>query len=88
MAAAGTLRNLDEHQLFVGILTHPEYRGQGYGKAVVSAMTEYGIGSGGVLAYRTLSSNNPSVGIARSLGYQEYATTLAVRLTALSLPGR
>jgi RimJ/RimL family protein N-acetyltransferase len=88
MAAAGTLRNLDERLLFVGIITHPDYRGHGYGKAVVSAMTEYGIRSGGIMMYRTLSSNYASVGIARSLGYQEYATTLAVRLTALSLPGR
>jgi GNAT superfamily N-acetyltransferase len=64
-----------------GIVTHPGYRGRGYGKAVVSAMSTYGLAAGGVMQYRTLQANLPSVGIARALGFQRFALTLAVRLT-------
>jgi hypothetical protein len=51
------------------------------GKAVVSAMTADGLAAGGVVQYRTLQANLPSVGIARALGFQRFALTLAVRLT-------
>lgn len=69
----------------VGVITHPSYRGRGYGKAVVSAITEYGLSKGLIMQYRTLQSNMPSVVIARSLGYQEYAETIAVRLTEIRI---
>jgi RimJ/RimL family protein N-acetyltransferase len=62
-------------------VTHPGDRGRGYGKAVVSAMSAHGLATGGVLQYRTLQANLPSVGIAQALGFQRFALTLAVRLT-------
>jgi len=80
LAAAGRLHDLRGHVFSVGVLTHPNYRGQGYGTAVASAMTDYGIDAGGVMYYRALLSNQASVRIARSLGYQEYCTTLFLRL--------
>jgi GNAT superfamily N-acetyltransferase len=82
LAAAGMLEPWGARLLHVGILTHPSYRGRGYGKAVVSAMTAHGLAAGGVLQYRTLQANLPSVGIARALGFQRFALTLAVRLTS------
>jgi len=39
LAAAGTLDRWGDRLLHLGIVTHPGYRGRGYGKAVVSAMT-------------------------------------------------
>jgi RimJ/RimL family protein N-acetyltransferase len=81
LAAAGMLEPWGARLRHVGILTHPGYRGRGYGKAVVSAMTAHGLAAGGVLQYRTLQANLPSVGIARALGFQRFAQTLAVRLT-------
>jgi GNAT superfamily N-acetyltransferase len=81
LAAAGTLQRWGTRLLHVGIVTHPAQRGRGYGKAVVSAMTADGLASGGVVQYRTLQANLPSVGIARALGFQRFALTLAVRLT-------
>lgn len=81
LAAAGMLERWGDRLLQVGIVTHPGYRGRGYGKAVVSAMTAYGLATGGVLQYRTLQANLPSVGIARALGFRRFALTLAVRLT-------
>jgi GNAT superfamily N-acetyltransferase len=81
LAAAGMLERWGDRLLQVGIVTHPGYRGRGYGKAVVSAMSAYGLATGGVMQYRTLQANLPSVGIARALGFQRFALTLAVRLT-------
>ncbi len=79
LVAAGTCRSGDEGVLDIGILTHPVYRGHGYGRAVVSAMTAYGLAHGRVMRYRTLQANVPSLRIARALGYQEYGLTIAVR---------
>lgn len=82
LVAAGTLEPWGERLLHVGIVTHPAHRGRGYGKAVVSAMTGDGLAAGGVVQYRTLEANLPSVAIAHALGFQRFARTLAVRLIA------
>jgi GNAT superfamily N-acetyltransferase len=81
LAAAGTLDRWGDRLQHLGIVTHPRYRGRGYGRAVVSAMAAYGLAMGGVLQYRTLEANLPSLAIARALGFQRFALTLAVRLT-------
>jgi GNAT superfamily N-acetyltransferase len=80
LAAAGMLERWGDRLLHVGIVTHPGHRGRGYGRAVVSAMSAHGLATGGVMQYRTLQANLPSVGIARALGFQRFALTLAVRL--------
>jgi GNAT superfamily N-acetyltransferase len=82
LAAAGTLERWGDRLLHVGIVTHPGYRGRGYGKALVSAMSAHGLATDRVMQYRTLQANLPSVGIARALGFQRFALTLAVRLTS------
>jgi len=79
LAASGILSLWRPDLAHVGILTHPSYRGRGCGKAVVSAMAAYGLAHGRTLQYRTLLANEPSVCIARSLGFHDYASTLAVR---------
>jgi GNAT superfamily N-acetyltransferase len=85
LAAAGMLERWADRLLQTGIVTHPGHRGRGYGKAVASAMTTHGLATGAVVQYRTLQANLPSMGIARSLGFQHFAHTLAIRL---SPPGR
>jgi GNAT superfamily N-acetyltransferase len=80
LAAAGMLLPWGLRQCNVGIITHPSFRGQGYGRAVVSAVTAYMLAEGYVAQYQTLLDNTSSVAIARALGYRQYATTLAVRL--------
>ena len=80
LAAAGMLERWGDRLLHVGIVTHPGYRGRGYGNALVSAMTAYGLATGGVMRYRTLPANLASVGIARALGFQRFPHTLALRL--------
>jgi GNAT superfamily N-acetyltransferase len=69
----------------IGIITHPDYRSQGQGRAVVSAIAAYGLEAGLVPRYQALAANTPSVAIARALGFTHYATTLAVRLSRLDI---
>jgi GNAT superfamily N-acetyltransferase len=64
----------------VAVITHPQHRGQGYGRAVVSRLTEEVLCQGLVPQYRTLEANQPSMAIAHALGFVHYATTVAVRL--------
>jgi GNAT superfamily N-acetyltransferase len=84
LTAAGTLTTSSATVLNIGIITHPRHRGQGYGKRVVSALTTAGLVQECVLQYRTLESNEPSMAIARDLGFQQYGITIAVRLRASS----
>ncbi|HEX5548013.1 MAG TPA: GNAT family protein [Ktedonobacterales bacterium] len=85
LVAAGMGEPLAATLLHIGIITHPDVRGQGYGRAVVSAISAYGLGVGLVPRYQTLAANTPSVAIARALGFTHYATTFAVRLSRLDI---
>ena len=61
----------------VGVLTDPDARGQGLGKAVVSAVCEHFRRLGdeaAIVCYRHDVHNRGSAGIAVSLGFAEYAT--------------
>lgn len=62
----------------VGIGTAPEFRGRGYAKACVSALTVWALERGLVPLYNTQTVNAASVAVARSLGYAEYVRHLSV----------
>jgi GNAT superfamily N-acetyltransferase len=62
------------------VTTHPDFRGRGFGSATVSAVVERALGEGKTLLYQTLEANLGAVGVARKVGYEQYATHLAVRL--------
>ena len=66
----------------IGVATHPARRGQGYGRAVVSAATAQALEAGRIVLYQTLVANAPSVALATRLGYEPYATHLAVHLAS------
>jgi GNAT superfamily N-acetyltransferase len=85
LVAAGMGEPLAATLLHIGIITHPNHRGQGYGRAVVGDISAYGLALGLVPRYQTLAANTPSVAIARALGFTHYATTLAVRLSRLNI---
>jgi len=85
LVAAGMGEPRAASLLHIGIITHPDYRGQGYGRAVVSAISANGLEVGLVPRYQALAANIPSVAIARALGFTHYATTLAVRLSRLDV---
>jgi uncharacterized membrane protein YagU involved in acid resistance len=52
---------------------------------VVSAIAAYGLEVSLVPRYQTLAANTPSVTIARTLGFTQYAETLAVSLLRLDV---
>jgi RimJ/RimL family protein N-acetyltransferase len=64
----------------IAVVTHPAQRGRGYGAAAVSLLAELVVGRGLIAQYRTLCANTPARRIAASLGFVDYAETLAVRL--------
>ena len=65
-----------------GIVTDPRLRGRGHGTTATSALLEWAFGQSWLVLYQTLRANHPAVRIARSLGFREYASHLAVQLRA------
>lgn len=64
----------------ISIVTHPGYRGHGYGRAAVAHLMGRALVAGLIPQYRTLDANTASIRIAESLGFERYATSVAVRL--------
>jgi GNAT superfamily N-acetyltransferase len=87
VVAVARYRPAWEEAVSIGVVTHPAYRGRGYGRAVVSAATAQALEAGFIVLYQTLLANAPSVDLATGLGYQPYATHLAVRLTSAGAAG-
>ncbi|MCX6123596.1 MAG: GNAT family N-acetyltransferase [Proteobacteria bacterium] len=63
----------------LGVAIHPRYRGQGIGKAVVSAAVSFALTQGRPVRFQTLVANYGSIGIASALGFRDYARTVAAR---------
>ncbi|HEY0076947.1 MAG TPA: GNAT family N-acetyltransferase [Abditibacteriaceae bacterium] len=80
LVAVATYRIESEVAAFPGLITHPEFRGRGYGKAVLSKALEHGVNHDLLMLYQTLLTNKPAIAVAQTLGYRLYATHLAVRL--------
>jgi GNAT superfamily N-acetyltransferase len=64
----------------ISIVTHPAHRRHGYGRSAVAHIARRALACGLLPQYRTLESNRPSMHIARSLGFQIYARSMAIRL--------
>jgi predicted GNAT family acetyltransferase len=67
----------------ISIVSHPLWRGRGYAATAVSALAKIVLERGLVPQYRTLEANKPSMAVARRLGFVQYATSFAVRLSSL-----
>jgi GNAT superfamily N-acetyltransferase len=80
LAAVARYRPAWAEAAHIGVVTHPAYRGRRYGSAVVSAATAQALEAGFIVLYQTLRANAPSVALASGLGYQAYASHVAVRL--------
>ncbi|HST87138.1 MAG TPA: GNAT family N-acetyltransferase [Ktedonobacterales bacterium] len=80
LVAVATLERRDPFSLSIGVIVHPDYRGRGYGKAVVGEATAYALSQLPIVHYQTLLVNANSIAIAAALGFAEYARTLAARL--------
>ncbi len=64
----------------ISVISHPDFRGRGFGRGVVAHVAGQALASGLIPQYRTLESNRSSIRIAGSLGFHHYATSVAVRL--------
>ncbi len=64
----------------ISVVTHPGFRGRGFGGSVVAHVAKRAIVAGLVPQYRTLQSNVASIRVAERLGFEGYAVSLAVRL--------
>jgi len=77
----GTLAAVASHFLFEaeriaagGVLTHPDYRRHGYGRAATSAIMAWAIEREWVCEWSTWAGNNGSYNIATSLGFTHFLT--------------
>ncbi|WP_439028101.1 GNAT family N-acetyltransferase [Haloarchaeobius sp. DT45] len=64
----------DDRIAHIAVVTHPEYRDSGNGRAVVSRATERALDAGLVPQYRTLDAWPWSVALAEGLGFERFAT--------------
>ncbi len=62
------------------VLTHPSFRQRRLGSEVAKAVIADGRHHGKLMLYQTLESNDAAVHLARALGYERYASHIAVRL--------
>lgn len=63
----------------IAIVTHPDFRGRGYGRSAVAHLACRALAARLLPQYRTLESNLPSIHIAESLGFESFATSMAIR---------
>ena len=80
LVCAGTLTPFRGMPANIGVLTHPAYRNQGFGTAMVSALTADALADSRTAQFRTLADNRPALRIARVLGYVEDGHTFEVVL--------
>ncbi|WP_144240155.1 GNAT family N-acetyltransferase [Haladaptatus cibarius] len=64
----------DDVNAHIEIVTHPNYRSEGYGQAVVSRATDHALSADLLPQYRTLDAWQWSVSFAQGVGYQRFAT--------------
>jgi GNAT superfamily N-acetyltransferase len=62
----------------LAVVTHPDHRGEGYGRAVVSRATDRALTEGYLPQYRTLNAWPWSVALAEELGFERFATSMLV----------
>jgi RimJ/RimL family protein N-acetyltransferase len=65
----------------VGVLVHRDFRRQGYGRAVVSGLSQWGLDHGRIVQYWRFCSNAGSARIADSLGFAEYGRYQVLHLS-------
>src|SRR5262252_8643536 len=74
VAASGYL-NLDGVLAYIGVITHPDHRGKGHAKSVVSASMTHAIEHNLLPMWRTLDAHETAVQLAGAMGFQKYAST-------------
>lgn len=65
---------------YTGVVTPPDGRGKGYGKAVVSAAMNSAYENGLIPLYRSMIFSRAAIAVGRALGFQPYASTIDLDL--------
>lgn len=60
----------------IGVVTHPEYRGNGFGKKVLATSAQKALEKGYLVLYQTSLNNNSSIQLAKSVGFKEYGVNV------------
>jgi RimJ/RimL family protein N-acetyltransferase len=79
IVAAGNMTEWRGLPADVGVLTQPMRRGQGLARRLVGAMVAESLPSVGVVRYRALASNVPSLAVALRLGFEAYGQNFRAR---------
>jgi RimJ/RimL family protein N-acetyltransferase len=79
LVAVASYKFWGEHIAHISIITHPAFRGRGYATTAVGELTRIVLERKLVPQYRTLEANEPSMAIARRLGFVQHATNMAIR---------
>lgn len=82
IVAAASYELIEGCVAHVGVLVSKQMRGKGFGKQAISLITELALAKDLGIQYQTLMENVSSVAAAKSLGFEEFAETYAVRLKA------
>ena len=82
LVTAGNLTLFRGYPADVGLLTHPAARGRGLARQIAVQMIGDALPAAGIIRYRALATNSPSLAIARSLGFAGYGQNLIARLPA------
>lgn len=70
VSAAALHRSDTGHGLLAGIVTHPQHRGRGYGRAVTASLTRDLVTADGVAVLGMYSDNDTARALYDSLGYR------------------
>ena len=82
VAVASHLLFDEDHIAAAGVVTHPEFRRRGFGKAVSSAVVQWAVDREWIVEWGTNATNLGSLSIAHRLGFSEYATETELQITA------
>lgn len=63
----------------VGVVSHPDFHGRGFGAAAVSAVVNPALEADTLVFYQTLKSNLAALRLASKLGFETFGETLSVR---------
>jgi len=65
---------------FLIVFVSKEYRGKGFGKQVVSEAAQHAISHNLIPCYRTVEGWKSSINLAKSLGFEKYASTYLIEI--------
>lgn len=85
VVGAGNLTPFRDQLADVGLITHPDHRGQGVAKRLASRMIADALPEAGVVRYRAQTANAPSIAVARALGFVERGENLVARLREVAV---